>query len=478
MVEYDCVDDTVKKVVRYPPDFKPRCHSLCRFQADSIVIVDGVNGVVVIFKCSTKKFSKAIPFKKVGGSCSVVAVEDNIHIFNGLRNEAKDYFVISMKDRSVKRFRNNDGSNAMTAVSVVKQSDTEFYKFGGYSMSSLNCSTDFFVGSLTDGNAAKPLSWTKKPAFALREPVSGFGCVLSGPSIFIFGGSTAGCVLDDISMLNVNEQTGWIKTPAKCPAASSFAAALDDQQKVHLFSYNAVEKMHYVVAANDVTLEQLDDEGKHDSESSEYSMERLEPPETIRYTQSLEPAQPIRYTFSEHTMPDLRAYNDLLKAEIARNEKESKAKIEELKNERDRLRAKKEEDQKEAQAEIAELKEKVKALELNTLDTFDFMEWDWQKILLWVCSLENGRFKKYETVLRAALSEQSVRGEDLLHVNQLVVKYWGIKDAKDRHALSGHIQELVEHDGRKKNNNKTAVKKKNKKKKKSKVTNKKRNGKQ
>ena len=105
------------------------------------------------------------------------------------------------------------------------------------------------------------------------------------------------------------------------------------------------------------------------------------------------------------------------------------------------------EEKKEAQRTIAELKNKVKELELNSLDVSKFMDWDWEQIVFWIMSVEGGRFKKYEAVLKEVLNEQEIVGEDLLDVNPLVIKQWRIKDRKDRVALNGHIQELIQQNG-------------------------------
>lgn len=100
-------------------------------------------------------------------------------------------------------------------------------------------------------------------------------------------------------------------------------------------------------------------------------------------------------------------------------------------------------EQKEAERTIAELREKVKELEMKALDPSKFMEWDCNQIHFWIMGLEGGRFKKYETVLKDSLSADEVMGEDLLNVNPLVLKAWGVKDRKDSKGLNKYIQDLV-----------------------------------
>ena len=106
-----------------------------------------------------------------------------------------------------------------------------------------------------------------------------------------------------------------------------------------------------------------------------------------------------------------------------------------------------EDEQKEDKMKIAALQEKVKELELKTLDSTKFTEWNWEQIVFWIMSLENGRFKGYEEVLKAALSAAEMEGEDLLSVNPFMLKVWGMKDGKDREALNQYIQRLVQQHG-------------------------------
>ena len=62
-------------------------------------------------------------------------------------------------------------------------------------------------------------------------------------------------------------------------------------------------------------------------------------------------------------------------------------------------------------------------------------------------SVEGGRFKKYEVLLREVLSGTEMEGADLLSVNPFMLKSWGIKDGKDKEGLYGHIQALVQQNG-------------------------------
>lgn len=102
------------------------------------------------------------------------------------------------------------------------------------------------------------------------------------------------------------------------------------------------------------------------------------------------------------------------------------------------------EEQKESQIKIERLEEQVAALKLRAIDESKYMDWEWEDVLLWILSMDNGRYKKYESVLRQSLSEEEVRGEYLSKVDSADIKGWGIKSFLDKKDLFARITDLVE----------------------------------
>lgn len=102
------------------------------------------------------------------------------------------------------------------------------------------------------------------------------------------------------------------------------------------------------------------------------------------------------------------------------------------------------EEQKESQIKIQQLEEQVAKLKLKAIDPSSYMKWDWEDVLMWILSLENGRYAKYEKVLRQSLSEEGVRGEYLRKVDASDVKGWGIKSFLDKKDLCKYIENLLE----------------------------------
>jgi len=102
------------------------------------------------------------------------------------------------------------------------------------------------------------------------------------------------------------------------------------------------------------------------------------------------------------------------------------------------------EEQKENQIKIQQLEKEVAELKMNNIDTSKYMEWDWEEVLIWILSLENGRYKKYEAVLRKSLAEEGMKGQYLSNVDVADVKGWGIMNFLDKKSLAKHIEDLVE----------------------------------
>ena len=104
-------------------------------------------------------------------------------------------------------------------------------------------------------------------------------------------------------------------------------------------------------------------------------------------------------------------------------------------------------ERRESQMKISKLESKVKELEAKALNENEFVECDWKQIVIWMLSLEKGRFKEYEGVLRQALSEDGTTGEDLLEIGAHGFKFSGIKDKKCRAALNDRNQRLKQQYG-------------------------------
>ena len=100
-------------------------------------------------------------------------------------------------------------------------------------------------------------------------------------------------------------------------------------------------------------------------------------------------------------------------------------------------------EQKELQLRNNDLEQQLKELKLKSIDINNWRDWNYQQIIIWIMSLENGRFKKYEKILSSSLEEEEINGSHLIRVDAVDVKGWGIKNFDDKKDLVKYIQDLV-----------------------------------
>ena len=124
-----------------------------------------------------------------------------------------------------------------------------------------------------------------------------------------------------------------------------------------------------------------------------------------------------------------------------------KSQLDKLRRDNNRLL----DEQKEMEIEYTQIKSELEQLKLQHIDTSKFEQWDFQGIVSWIMSLENGRYKKYKNKLEKSLKEEGVKGSHLKRVNVLHVRGWGIIDFDDKEDLMTEITKLV---GKNKSNKK------------------------
>ena len=213
---------------------------------------------------------------------SFVCIGDYIHIMNGLDNADGEYHIHSVSNGTLDTFeeprhfttgkvpiiKSSDSyksSNKMLisgfarkqterdipsviADLVTKFSIFELFQFGGLICEDrkVRASDRFYVGSLeNDGiaNGAERIQWKLAFEYELKYPMSDFGYIQYGPFIVTFGGSSderfrdgANRNADDIFILDLRKNCGWIESPVKCPRKAQFHVVMDQNQRVHLFS--------------------------------------------------------------------------------------------------------------------------------------------------------------------------------------------------------------------------------------------------
>lgn len=259
MIEYDCSSKSIKQIVPYPQGFKPLHHTICKYKEDTIVIIDGPHGSLITFNVTDNSFGKPVDIPRVGYHPSAIAVKKYIHIFHGSKNKKNEYFVYSMQKGTVTTFNDHKCPTQPEHIAVTKGTDDTFYKFGVQ-----NEGSSFFTGALKKKDGSEPIQWTESPQFALKEPFIGSGYVHYESYIITFGGRSN----DSVSILDLREESGWKSLDFQCPAAFQYSAAVGNDRKIHLFSYDEDSRMHIAVRlkAFGIELPYDDDEKGSDSD--------------------------------------------------------------------------------------------------------------------------------------------------------------------------------------------------------------------
>eukprot|EP01083_Nonionella_stella_P261637 890586_1 len=127
--------------------------------------------------------------------------------------------------------------------------------------------------------------------------------------------------------------------------------------------------------------------------------------------------------------------------EILRTEKDNSIETcNQLRNENNALN----EECKESKMELVNLKSKYDELKQKCpLDITQYKEWSGEDVIMWIVSLENGRFKKYEETLKVSFKEQEFVGQWLDDVQKSDVHDWGIKHFGDKTKLFQYIDEIT-----------------------------------
>ena len=92
---------------------------------------------------------------------------------------------------------------------------------------------------------------------------------------------------------------------------------------------------------------------------------------------------------------------------------------------------------------MKEMKIQIKELKRKAIDVSKWETWNENDILMWIMSLDDGRYKRYESALEKSLKEQELKGEDLELMNNVSdIAALGITAFGDKKRLLNSIEKL------------------------------------
>ena len=80
-------------------------------------------------------------------------------------------------------------------------------------------------------------------------------------------------------------------------------------------------------------------------------------------------------------------------------------------------------------------------------DEYEYKNWNHHDIYNWILSLENGRYVKYQHLLKDAMETEKLKGTDLGYVDHERIKQWGVKSFHDKLILYNAIKSIADGEG-------------------------------
>ena len=238
MVQYDTISNRIGNIIKYE-DHKPHGHQCCNYE-NYICIVDGKKGKLILFDTLTRQFVKAVTIPRIGNGASVIAMNDDIHIFNGCLNNNSKHIIYSveadkiriLRCRKMKKKMNNKIRNQ-----CVLRWGNKIIRFGGWNVKSKQLLDSFYISSPIKPNETGKIKWNFKAEYRLKNKHHRCGYVLYENFIMIFGGEIKkGQYSDGIYLLDLSKNIGWIPLKIKCPLKSQFFATLTANNDIHIFT--------------------------------------------------------------------------------------------------------------------------------------------------------------------------------------------------------------------------------------------------
>ena len=270
MAEYCLKDKKLKQICKYPENVKVQNHAVCKYK-DRVYIIDSYNNKEIIEfdpMASTSQFTRKVKIEYLGYNPSAVVVKDEIHIYNGEKNDKCIALIYNPLKNEVKKITDDFADEGKGNGGIVHYGE-KLLRFGGYNSVSEKCMDDFLEGVddifiMVHGyvhesevkvrlSAKIPTAvidtivryycdiWAKVEDFNLPHPMSGFGYVLYKDYIVTFGGHTGNSCIGNIFILDLKDKDkGWINSKIVCPKRNEYRAILTSDNDVHLFGASTV----------------------------------------------------------------------------------------------------------------------------------------------------------------------------------------------------------------------------------------------
>ena len=86
-------------------------------------------------------------------------------------------------------------------------------------------------------------------------------------------------------------------------------------------------------------------------------------------------------------------------------------------------------------------------LRRENIDITKYMEWSAEEFVDYICTIEDGRFIKYEEILRETFKNEDIDGQAIPHIEKNEWRNFGVKNYMDRTILHKCIKNLTQQTG-------------------------------
>eukprot|EP01084_Bolivina_argentea_P288353 494890_1 len=409
MIEYDTKSHRIISVTKYPKDIQPDIHSLCLYN-NLIYIIDGEHGKIYTFDPVQKRFQLKLNINPLGVFTNCIATDNGIiYIFNGDKNVGY-YYIYSTKSNTIKSVRDTHKYSTLVEQCTIS-TDNKLFRIGGISQN-----YKFMCDSVYSA-ASHNVAWSEE--FKLPRGLCGFGLIYYKKYIIIFGGCyKPKQYLNHIYVFNLqNKIASWKRLEhLKCPLQNKYHAILMADNNVHLFTMpNAsknIKPKHFSIPISYIVPE-VNDAVDHD--------EKCDNCDTLK--------------------EELLLLKTMHKSEVDSLKEQIKIQSEKNNELNDEV--------KECKMELMEVKKELNELKKKCIDVSRYNEWSSDEFVNWICSLDDGKYEKYENKLRNIFIEEDISGEAIPHIQKNEWKEWGITSYMDRTNLDKHLKNLLNQNNKK-----------------------------
>eukprot|EP01084_Bolivina_argentea_P063277 115588_1 len=258
LIKY-CPKSNTMKIIKYPQSLRPKWHSATQY-GSSIYIVNGVDGYIMEYNTITQTFTINMQTQVIGKHTQCVAYNGYLYIFGGRKNAYYSYLIYCIKDCKLFAVMDPIIPHRKAANRCCILFRNRLMVFGGFDIKTADRFDTFYESSCLDDNPIN-IQWKINSTFKLKKGLNCFGCIVSDPYIVIFGGNTGQQRVDSISVLNVDNNVGWIELKhIKCPKALRCRAIMDSEYNIHLFGY--LVQMHSAIPFSIICLNQDENDKK------------------------------------------------------------------------------------------------------------------------------------------------------------------------------------------------------------------------